>query len=163
MVAAQDARFERAMASAGTTACEREGDAVSVPLVDRGTCPDSSLLITSRAALDQALVDAAVERGARLVPERVLDVVSSTDGVTIHTHVGTHRAGMVLWGRRGQQSGPSSLCHAVFASATLGRDRLLRARHFVARSRDSMGVESTWVFVVVPASRPPCGWRLRAG
>jgi geranylgeranyl reductase family protein len=143
MVAARDARFERAMASTAIPAREREGNAVSVPLIDRGTCPDSSLLISSRAALDQALVDAAIERGARLVPERVLDVVSSTDGVTIRTHAGTHRAGMVCGA-----DGANSLVRRRFATP-FSRPQLSVGTGYFVRGTSSRDLVIRWV------SNPP--------
>jgi flavin-dependent dehydrogenase len=84
------------MASPGTPARKHEWDVASIPLVDHGACAESSLVITSRAALDRALLDVALARGARLIAERVVDVGDTADGVTVRTHAGTHRAGILL-------------------------------------------------------------------
>ena len=56
-----------------------------VPLIDRGQGPASSLVVVSRALFDKALVDAAVGAGARLVPERVLDVARRGGHMTVRT------------------------------------------------------------------------------
>ena len=139
MVAAREARFERAMASAATPAHAREGDAVSFPLVDHGASPESSLLISSRAVLDRALLDAALERGAGLVAERVVDVVSSKDGVTIRTHAGTHRAGILLGA-----DGANSLVRRRFASP-FSRAQLSVGTGYFVRGHSSRDLVIRWV------------------
>lgn len=60
----------------GTAGVEdpRGNTTAEVPLIDRGATPGSSLLVLSRAVFDRALLDAAVNAGARLIPERVVDV-----------------------------------------------------------------------------------------
>jgi flavin-dependent dehydrogenase len=52
----------------------RGSGAVKVPLIDRGPTRESSLIVVSRTVFDRALVDAAVNAGARLIPERVVEV-----------------------------------------------------------------------------------------
>src|SRR5918999_3709661 len=56
-----------------------------VPLVDRGATAGSSLLIVSRSVFDRALVDAAINAGAELRPEKVVDVVSRAPRMCVHT------------------------------------------------------------------------------
>ena len=56
-----------------------------VALVDRDATPDSSLLVVSRAVFDRALVDAAVAAGARLVPEKAVDVTRQPGRMTVRT------------------------------------------------------------------------------
>jgi geranylgeranyl reductase family protein len=139
LVTAREARFERAMCSAATPAHERDGDAVSVRLVDRGAGPDSSLVITSRAALDRALLDSAIDRGAALVAERVVDVASSKDGVTIRTQAGTYRAGMLLGA-----DGANSLVRRRFAGP-FSRCQLSVGTGYFVRGASSRDVVIRWV------------------
>jgi geranylgeranyl reductase family protein len=143
MVTAREARFECAMPSAAAPAHEQDGDAVSLPLVDRGLGPDSSLVITSRAAFDRALLDSAVERGAALVPERVVEVASGPHDVTVRTQGGTHRAGMLLGA-----DGANSLVRRQFARA-LTRAQLSVGTGYFVRGTSSREVVIRW------ASDPP--------
>jgi geranylgeranyl reductase family protein len=48
--------------------------AVEVALRDRGLSSDSSLVVLSRAVFDKALLDAALDCGAQLIAEKVIDV-----------------------------------------------------------------------------------------
>ncbi|MBI3262668.1 MAG: FAD-dependent oxidoreductase [Acidobacteria bacterium] len=73
-VSVREARFERAMASPSEPARVEDGNAGALWLADHGPSPESSLVVASRALFDRALLDAAVEAGAALVPERVIDV-----------------------------------------------------------------------------------------
>src|SRR5687767_6509299 len=59
--------------------------AAHVPLIDQGVSPDSSLLVISRAVFDRALTGAAIAAGARLVPEKVVDLSNGGHRVTIRT------------------------------------------------------------------------------
>ena len=58
---------------------EQEDHATTVPL------PDGALAIVSRATFDRALLDAALNAGAELVPERVVDAGTSADGASFRT------------------------------------------------------------------------------
>lgn len=69
---------------------------VDVPLIDRGATPDSSLIIVSRAVFDRALVDAAVNAGARLIPERAIDVVRRGAAMVVRTESQEYEAEHVL-------------------------------------------------------------------
>ena len=53
---------------------EGSADEVTVPLIDRGASPASSLVVVSRTIFDRALADAAVAAGATLIDERVVDI-----------------------------------------------------------------------------------------
>jgi menaquinone-9 beta-reductase len=57
---------------------------------------DTPLLVVSRRVLDQALLEAAVAAGARLVAERVVDVSADRSGVSVVTRKGRHAADAVL-------------------------------------------------------------------
>ena len=67
-----------------------------VPLIDRGLAPASSLVVLSRAVFDRALVDAAVGAGARLLPERVVDVFWRGSVMIVRTPAGDHEVEHVL-------------------------------------------------------------------
>lgn len=56
-----------------------------VALIDRGATPESSLLVVSRLVFDRALTDAAVTAGARLVPEKVVDLARRGHHMTVRT------------------------------------------------------------------------------
>jgi geranylgeranyl reductase family protein len=70
--------------------------AAHVPLIDRGATSDSSLVIVSRAVFDRALADAAAAAGARLVPERVVDLVHHGPRMIVRTSRGDHEFDHVL-------------------------------------------------------------------
>jgi geranylgeranyl reductase family protein len=57
---------------------------------------DQALVVTSRAAFDAALLDAAVGAGARLVRARVTDVAVAASEVTLETTSGRFVAGLVV-------------------------------------------------------------------
>jgi geranylgeranyl reductase family protein len=67
-----------------------------VALVDRGATPHSSLLVVSRAVFDRALVEAAIAAGARLVPEKVVDVARRQGRMTVRTDRGAFDIDYVL-------------------------------------------------------------------
>jgi geranylgeranyl reductase family protein len=75
---------------------EGPGRAANVALIDRGVTPDSSLLVVSRAVFDRALADAAVASGARLIPERAIDVSRRHGRMIVRTHRGAHDIDVVL-------------------------------------------------------------------
>jgi geranylgeranyl reductase family protein len=64
---------------------EGADSAADVALIDRGVSPDTSLLVVSRAVFDRALAGAAIAAGARLVPEKVVDLCKDGHRVTIRT------------------------------------------------------------------------------
>lgn len=70
--------------------------AAHVTLIDRGPTPDSSLLVVSRALFDRALADAAIAAGARLVPQRVLDLVHHGGRMSVRTDRGEYEFDQVL-------------------------------------------------------------------
>ncbi|MEO5740184.1 MAG: FAD-dependent monooxygenase, partial [Vicinamibacterales bacterium] len=67
-----------------------------VSLIDCGVTPDSSLLIVSRAVFDRALADAAIAAGARLVPEKVVDVARDGRRMSVRTDRAAYRFDQVL-------------------------------------------------------------------
>ena len=67
-----------------------------VALIDRGATPDSSLLVVSRAVFDRALADAAIAAGARLVPEKVVDLAHRGPRTTVRTDRGEYEFDQVL-------------------------------------------------------------------
>jgi geranylgeranyl reductase family protein len=67
-----------------------------VALIDRGATPDSSLLVVSRAVFDRALADAAIAAGARLVPERVVDLARHGPCMIVRTDRGAYEFDQVL-------------------------------------------------------------------
>jgi flavin-dependent dehydrogenase len=58
---------------------EQADRATTVPL------PDKALAVVSRATFDRALLDAALNAGAELVPDRVVDAGASADGAWVRT------------------------------------------------------------------------------
>jgi geranylgeranyl reductase family protein len=58
---------------------EQADRSTTVPL------PDKALAIVSRASFDRALLDAALNAGAELVPERVVDAGANADGAWVRT------------------------------------------------------------------------------
>jgi geranylgeranyl reductase family protein len=63
----------------------RGDGAVDVQLMDRGLTPRSSLVVLSRTAFDSGLADAAVAAGARLIPEKVVDVCRKGSNMVVRT------------------------------------------------------------------------------
>ena len=119
-VSVQRARFE----------CDA-GMAV-VPLIDRGICADSSLIVVPRATFDGALLDAAVLAGAALVPDRVVEVDVNASRATIRTRRATYYAQMLLGA-----DGANSLVRRRVTSA-FGRHQIsIGAGYFVHGIRSS--------------------------
>jgi geranylgeranyl reductase family protein len=75
---------------------EGPGRAANIRLIDRGATPDSSLIVVSRAVFDRALTDAAVASGARLIPEKAIDVSGHRGRMFVRTQRGTHDVDFVL-------------------------------------------------------------------
>ena len=72
------------------------GARARVSLAAGGLSPATSLAVFSRRAFDGALLDAALDAGARLVPERVVDVTATPTGVEIRAGAERHRAAWLL-------------------------------------------------------------------
>src|SRR5687768_11876007 len=77
----------RALPSVVAQSADVEGPqrTAHVALVNRGATPESSLLVFGRAVFDRALVDAAIASGARLIPERCVDVIRHGTHMTVRT------------------------------------------------------------------------------
>ena len=88
----------RALPSVVVQSADVEGPhrTAHVPLVNHGATPESSLLVFSRAVFDRALVDAAVASGARLIPEKCVDVMRHGTRMTVRTHCAHHEIDQVL-------------------------------------------------------------------
>jgi geranylgeranyl reductase family protein len=127
----RSARFTR-LRSMGASAGEPQS--VTVPLAD------DALVVTSRSAFDTAMLDAALQAGATLVPTRVADLGVDTDGVSLTTADGArHRASYVIGA-----DGANSLVRRRFATA-FRRDQLSIATGFFAHgvSSDEIVMELT--------------------
>jgi geranylgeranyl reductase family protein len=132
-------RLERAMASPAALARIGEGDRIDVPLVARGVSAESSLVVTSRAALDRGLLDAACRAGATLVAERVIDVAAEAGGVVVRTRRATYRAGMLIGA-----DGPGSLVRRRLARAFSRAQLSVGAGYFVSGA-SSREIVIRWV------------------
>jgi flavin-dependent dehydrogenase len=108
---------------------------------------DIPLMVVSRKTLDSALIDAATNVGARLIPERVQDLVAGPDGVTIRTATGSHRTSFVIGA-----DGPNSIVRRrVLAPFT--REQLSLATGFYIG-----GITSSEVVVNCVAEPPGYLW-----
>jgi menaquinone-9 beta-reductase len=98
-----------------------------------------ALVVTSRASFDAALLDAAVNAGARLVRARVTDVAVTTDAVAIDTAAGRAVAGFVIGA-----DGANSLVRRRLA-APFERRQLSIATGFFAHgaTSDEIAIELT--------------------
>jgi geranylgeranyl reductase family protein len=67
-----------------------------VALIDCGATPGSSLLVLSRAIFDRALADAALAAGARLLPEKAVDVGQRGNRMIVRTGRGDYGFDQVL-------------------------------------------------------------------
>jgi flavin-dependent dehydrogenase len=93
------------------------GDAAAVPLLDRGISGASSLVVLSRAVFDRALVDAAIDAGAELIAEKVVDVRAGSNGrgpLLLKSNRREHRADFVL-GADGANSLVRKRCSSAFS------------------------------------------------
>jgi menaquinone-9 beta-reductase len=97
-----------------------------IPLIDRGASAESTLLVVSRTLFDRALVDAAVEGGARFVPRKVVDVSRSGLAMVVGTTDARHEFDYVLGA-----DGANSLVRRRFA-APFTREQLSVAAGFFA-------------------------------
>jgi flavin-dependent dehydrogenase len=135
-VVVRSASIEASRSSAGD-------DAAAVDLVDGGMTAKSSLVVTSRAAFDALLVDAARRAGAGWVPEKVLGVSRHHQRFTIRTAAAERRADFVLGA-----DGANSLVRKTFWRPFSRADLSIAAGYFVH------GVTSTAI-TVKPITEPP--------
>ena len=109
---------------------------VDVPRGGAGQ-PSSPLVVVSRRALDSALVDAAREAGADLIPERAVDVHVDAASVAVSTRqrrwrgrylIGADGASGLVRRRLHEPLPPShwSLATGVFAAGTSSREIVVR-------------------------------------
>ena len=140
-----------AIRSARFVDSSRRGEAVSAV---RASSRDAvvplggdDLIVTSRAAFDAALLDAAQKAGARLCAERVLDVRVDTGGVEINTARGAHRGAFLVGA-----DGANSLVRRRVAKP-FRRDQLSIATGFFAR-----GITSGEVVVELVDNPPGYLW-----
>jgi len=106
-----------------------------------------ALIVASRAAFDGALLQAALDAGARLCASRVVDVAISTKEVRVETRGGTHRADFLVGA-----DGANSLVRRRAATA-FRRDQLSIATGYFAR-----GVTSDEVVLEITADPPGYLW-----
>jgi geranylgeranyl reductase family protein len=85
-----------------TAVVEAPGDAQATPhaaevaLTSRHHGPDAALVVLSRAVFDKALLDAAVAAGARLIPEKVVDVRRTDMQFAVHTDRREYRVDQLI-------------------------------------------------------------------
>jgi len=138
-VSIRAARFERETAAPAPPASVVDGDAATVRLDRHGVSPRSALVVVSRALFDRGLLDAAVNAGAMLVGERVVDVNIETGGARIRTRTDTYHADIVL-GADGANSLVRRRVRAAFARHQLS----LGAGYFV-HGASSEDIAIRWV------------------
>src|SRR5262249_39096336 len=106
-----------------------------------------TLVVASRAAFDGALLQAALEAGARLCASRVVDIAIAAHDVRVETRDGTHRADIVVGA-----DGANSLVRRR-ATAPFRREQLSIATGFFAR-----GVTSDEVVLEITGDPPGYLW-----
>ncbi len=112
----------------------------NVALIDRGATPGSTLLVVSRAVFDRALADAAVDAGARLVPERAVDVVRRDTRMMVRTERGEYKVDQVLG-----SDGANSLVRRKLARPFARADFSVASGYFVhGPTAPSITVETTY-------------------
>ena len=124
------------------------GKTAAVPLIDRGASAASSLVVLSRAVFDYALVSAAVHAGARLIPEKVVDVSIAREGTgMVRTTRAEYGADFVLGA-----DGVNSVVRKKF-SAPFSRAQLSVAAGFFVH-----GVTSTAIDIKTMVTPPGYLW-----
>jgi flavin-dependent dehydrogenase len=114
--------------------------AARVALLDRGISEASSLIVLSRAVFDRALVDAAIDAGAELIEEKVVDVRASGSGtLLLTTNRREHRAEFVL-GADGANSLVRKTCSSAFS-----REQVSIAAGFFVHGATSSAVAIKWM------------------
>jgi len=123
--------------SADVERLDGTGEAAAVPLVDCGISQASSLIVLSRAVFDRALVDAAIDAGAALIAEKVVDVRAGSIGsgtLLLKTDRREHRAQFVLGA-----DGANSLVRKKYSSA-FSREQVSIAAGFFVRGATSSAI-----------------------
>ncbi len=141
---------------------ESQECAARVALIDRGVTPGSSLLVVSRAVFDRALADAAAAAGARLVPEKAVDIAARRTHMIVSTDRGDYQIDHVL-GADGANSLVRKKLARPFARArALGGRGLLRLWFLLNRHRRQDDARTAGISVVVSAARSPRSRYLRS-
>jgi len=112
-----------------------------------GLSPASALAVFSRRDFDGALLDAALDAGARLVPQRVVDVAVTPAGVEARTARDRHRGAWLL----GADGATSVVRRRLAAPFT-------RAQLSVATGFFVHGASSTAIAIAVRADPPGYLW-----
>jgi geranylgeranyl reductase family protein len=118
-----------------------------VALIDRGPTADSSLLVVSRAVFDRALADAALAAGARLIPEKVVDVAACRASMIVTTDRGEYEIDQVLGA-----DGPNSVVRKKLARPFARSELSVAAGHFVS------GPTATGIVVKTTLEHPGYLW-----
>lgn len=139
-VAVTRARFEAAAPDGPAPAAD-----LAVPAA--GLSPASALVVASRRHFDQALLEAAIGAGARLVPERVVDLSAGAGGVEVRTRSGAHRGTWLIGA-----DGANSLVRRRLARP-FSRPQLSIATGFFAR-----GVTSAEIAIACVSDPPGYIW-----
>ena len=125
----------------------RSLDAAEVELTDHGVTPRSSLVVVSRAAFDSALASAAVAAGARLIPEKVVDVYRDGSAMRVRTVCREYEAGHVLGA-----DGPNSVVRKKLAQP------FTRAQLSVAAGFFVHGVSASAIAIKCTHQQPGYLW-----
>ena len=102
------------------------GEHADVRLTDRGATAASALVVLSRAVFDRALADAAVAAGARLIPEKVVQVARHTRRMVVRTDRARHEVDFVIGA-----DGVNSIVRKTLAAPFARRQLSLAAGYFV--------------------------------
>ena len=105
-----------------------------IALDRHGVTPRSALIVASRATFDRFLLDSAIARGARLIPERATDIECASHGATVTTTTGRHPASFLIGA-----DGVTSLVRRRL-SAPFGRHQLSIAAGYFAEGVTSRQV-----------------------
>jgi geranylgeranyl reductase family protein len=117
---------------AGIARETRAAEDANVDLIDRGLSPDSSLIVVSRTVFDLALLDAANAAGARVIPERVIDVARDGCGFAVRTSQNEHPVDFLIGA-----DGANSLVRKRLAQPFTRTDVSVAAGYFVHGIRSS--------------------------
>ena len=118
-----------------------------VPLIDRGSSAESSLLVVSRAVFDRALLDAAIAAGARFIAEKATDVYRHANAMIVHTARGRYETDFVLGA-----DGPNSMVRKKLAVP------FTRAQMSVAAGFFVHGVSSSTIAIASVDEQPGYLW-----
>lgn len=121
--------------------------AVDLALPANGLTPASGLVVVSRADFDRTLLEAAIEAGARLIPERIVALAVTASGVELRTTEGRYAAGWLLGA-----DGANSLARRRLASP-FRRSQLSIATGFYAH-----GVTGTAIGIACVGDPPGYIW-----